>query len=105
MFEQFLQGLVSILPHLDQLLEAVVRRILLSLVAAFVNRVHVAKHALEMDDHQQLILVRAAPFEAKSLGAREKARRGLGQRLQIGNGHEAFGVHRRYRLVLPLRRI
>ena len=94
MFKQFLQGLGSVLPHLNQLLEAVIRRVLLPLVTAFVNRVHVAKYALEMHDHQQLVLVRAAPLEAESLGAREKAGRGLGQRLQIGYWHEAFGVHR-----------
>ena len=79
--EQFLQGFGSVLAHLNQLLDAMVWRVLIALVTAFVDRVHVAEDALEMDDDEQFILMRAAAFEAESLGTREKAGRDLGHRL------------------------
>lgn len=82
---QFLQGLGSVLTHRDQLVDAVVGCVHLPLVATSVNRMHVAEDTLKMNDDQQIILMRAAPFEAETLGTREKTRRGLSDRLEIGD--------------------
>lgn len=51
-FCQLLQGLWSVLAHLNQLLDAVIRGVLLLFTATIVDRVHIAEDALEVDDDQ-----------------------------------------------------